>query len=241
MAVVIDKIHGLMMHNHGADPAPPPPVDPDPVSPLDPNSWGYYYNYAAVVDPRNIAAAGWKVPSGADFNTLETFLGGQMLAGAKMKKDGDTWWNMPNLATNSSGFSAIGGGGVGNSGGFQNFKTLAIFYCSDPLDQFGQTTTRALLNDAAYLAHGNDNPHHGFSVRLVKESTDLNDGEEGVYIGNDGTTYKTICIGSQEFMAENLHESAFRNNDSIYIANSEEQFFTADESMLIQIDKGDDF
>jgi hypothetical protein len=35
---------------------------------------------------------------------------------------------------------------------------------------------------------------HGHSVRLVKESTSLSDGQEGTYTGNDGKVYKTICI-----------------------------------------------
>jgi uncharacterized protein (TIGR02145 family) len=52
-------------------------------------------------------------------------------------------------------------------------------------------------------------------VRLVKDTTTLSDGETGTYTGNDGKVYRTICIGTQEWLADNLAETKYRNNDSI--------------------------
>ncbi len=56
---------------------------------------------------------------------------------------------------------------------------------------------------------------NGCSVRLVKESTSLTHGQTGTYVGNDGRTYKTICIGNQEWLAEDLAETKFKNGDFI--------------------------
>ena len=83
--------------------------------------YGKLYNWFAVkllqmdIDYYNAANPtqqwGWRVPTQADFETLRTYLGGNAVAGGKMKKEGFAYWNSPNTgATNESGFSAIGGG-----------------------------------------------------------------------------------------------------------------------------------
>ncbi len=55
----------------------------------------------------------------------------------------------------------------------------------------------------------------GTSLRPVKESTTLTHGQSGTYTGNDGKVYRTICIGTQEWVADNLCETKYRNGDSI--------------------------
>jgi len=54
---------------------------------------------------------GWRVPTEADMDILLTYLGGEMLAGGKMKEVGDSHWTDPNTgADDSSAFRAIPGG-----------------------------------------------------------------------------------------------------------------------------------
>lgn len=90
--------------------------------------YGKLYNWFAVkllqmdIDKYNAANPttpwGWRVPTQADFQTLSTYLGGDAVAGGKMKVNGTTYWNSPNIgADNSSGFSLLGGGGKRNSDG----------------------------------------------------------------------------------------------------------------------------
>jgi hypothetical protein len=55
----------------------------------------------------------------------------------------------------------------------------------------------------------------GLSLRLVNNSTLLTDGQTGEYYGNDGKTYQTICIGTQEWLAVNLSETVYRNSSPI--------------------------
>lgn len=55
----------------------------------------------------------------------------------------------------------------------------------------------------------------GRGIRLVKDSTTLTHGQTGLYIGNDGRTYDTICIGTQEWLSDNLCETKYRNGDVI--------------------------
>ena len=67
-----------------------------------------YYN-----DTNPTTPWGWKVPTQTDFTALSTTLGGDDISGGKLKKEGLSYWNTPNIgADNSSGFSALGSGGT---------------------------------------------------------------------------------------------------------------------------------
>jgi uncharacterized protein (TIGR02145 family) len=81
--------------------------------------YGYHYNFLAVEDPRNVCPTGWHVPSLAEWDQLDLFLGGPAPianVGGQMRTTGDNvagtgLWNAPNDgATNSSGFSGLPGG-----------------------------------------------------------------------------------------------------------------------------------
>ena len=74
-------------------------------------TFGILYNGYAVIDSRNIAPAGWHVPTDAEWKTLTTYLGGNSVAAGKMKEAGTTHWIDPNIgATNECGFSATPAG-----------------------------------------------------------------------------------------------------------------------------------
>ena len=73
-------------------------------------NYGALYNWFTIVDSRNLCPAGWHVPSDVEWATLATYLGGNTVAGGKMKETGTTHWNSSNSASNESGFTALGGG-----------------------------------------------------------------------------------------------------------------------------------
>jgi len=74
------------------------------------NVYGALYN-TYTVNTGKLCPTGWHVPSDAEWTTLTTFLGGEALAGGKMKETGTTHWQSPNTgATNESGFSGLPGG-----------------------------------------------------------------------------------------------------------------------------------
>ena len=71
--------------------------------------YGKLYNWYTTVDPRGLCPVGWHVPTDAEWTVLMDYLGGESVAGGKMKST--TGWNAPNTgATNESGFSGLPGG-----------------------------------------------------------------------------------------------------------------------------------
>lgn len=70
------------------------------------------------IQSRGICPTGWHVPSDAEWIVLSDFLGGEGVAGGKMKITGTTLWSTPNTgATNQSGFSGLPGGYRQNTAG----------------------------------------------------------------------------------------------------------------------------
>ena len=89
----------------------------------------------AVNDPRGLAPQGWHVSTMSELNSLVAFLGGIDTAGGRMKGGswGQTYSCMTNifdntiLYSNISGFKALPGGKVNNTG-----QTECDFYCYTP-------------------------------------------------------------------------------------------------------------
>ncbi len=75
-------------------------------------TYGRLYNWYTVVDSRNLCPTGWHVPSNTEWNVLvEDYLGGNGIAGGKLKEAGVLHWQSPNTsATNETGFTALPGG-----------------------------------------------------------------------------------------------------------------------------------
>jgi uncharacterized protein (TIGR02145 family) len=73
-------------------------------------TYGRLYTWYAVNDSRNVCPTGWHVPSDPEWTTLTTYLGGESVAGSKLKETGTTHWQSPNTgATNETGFTALPG------------------------------------------------------------------------------------------------------------------------------------
>ena len=75
------------------------------------NIYGPLYNWYAVADEHQLCPAGWHVPSNDEWLQLREYLGGEIIAGGKMKETESGLWSFPNKgADNSSGFTALPGG-----------------------------------------------------------------------------------------------------------------------------------
>jgi hypothetical protein len=62
---------------------------------------------------------------------------------------------------------------------------------------------------------GDDSKKSGAPIRLIKDSTTLTHGQTGTYTDPSGYVYRTICIGTQEWVADNIKTEHYRNGDAI--------------------------
>lgn len=97
-------------------------------------NYGALYNFDAV-SQGNLCPVGWHVPTESEGQTLTTFLGGDPVAGGKLKEIGLTHWSSPNTgATDEVGFTALPGGLRNYMGMFMNIGTSANWWSSSALD-----------------------------------------------------------------------------------------------------------
>lgn len=176
--------------------------------------YGALYNWYAATDSRYIAASGWHVSSNLEIEILSTYL--SINKGGKLKEILTTFWNSPNTgATNELGFNARGSGARNNFGGFQYLKVAFYLWTTSDYDG-SNANSWIILNNDDNLYNIPFNYKHGFSIRLIKDTTTLTHGQSGTYIGNDGKNYSTICINGVEYLSENLAETKYRNGDYIH-------------------------
>jgi uncharacterized protein (TIGR02145 family) len=95
------------------------------------STYGALYNWHAVDNINLLAPTGWRVPSDADWTTLTTFLGGDTVAGGKLKEMGLSHWNTPNTgATDDYGFKGLPGGYRDVTGAFGAVGNYAYHWSS---------------------------------------------------------------------------------------------------------------
>jgi uncharacterized protein (TIGR02145 family) len=130
------------------------------------NTYGKLYNGYAVNDSRNICPVGFRVPTRAEFTTLNTYLGTN--AGGKLKETATTHWASPNTgATNSSGFTGLPGGYMGDAGSSANIGLQGYFWTSTSAGstnyiRYLRSTDANFTESTAFVLAG------GASVRCIK-------------------------------------------------------------------------
>jgi uncharacterized protein (TIGR02145 family) len=131
--------------------------------------YGKLYNWYAVTSSNNVCPTGWHVPSDAEWTTLTTFLGGENVAGGKMKSTGTQYWQSPNAAAdNSSGFSGLPGGYRYFYGPF-GFIGFYGYWWSSTEDGTGLAWGRFLSYGDGLAYRSGDYKSDGFSVRCLRD------------------------------------------------------------------------
>lgn len=141
-------------------------------TPGNSTTYGRLYNWYAVNDNRNIAPAGWHVPTDAEWTVLTDYLGGEDAACEKLKESGTTHWESPNQgATNESGFTALPAGARDYLSGssFDNQGSHSHFWSATQASS-GQAWYRSLYSIFDELYRNNNNQSLGFSVRCIKDN-----------------------------------------------------------------------
>jgi uncharacterized protein (TIGR02145 family) len=115
---------------------------------VDTGCWAYSFNVTNVIKygylyawetAKTVCPKGWHLPSDAEWKTLTKYLGGDSIAGEKLKSQ--TGWDNSENGTNTVGFSALPGGyfsdegyfnyigGCGNWWSSTEYETIGAWYC----------------------------------------------------------------------------------------------------------------
>ena len=128
--------------------------------------YGKLYNWHAVKDSRILAPSGYHIPSDLEWSLLTEYLGGEEIAGFKMKSTSG-WYDNGN-GDNSSGFNAFPGGYCNNDGYF-NFITDYGSWWSSSENDAGDAWFRHLNFYTTKVDRGYSHKDSGFSVRCLRD------------------------------------------------------------------------
>lgn len=134
-------------------------------------TWNGAMNYNTVQGAQGVCPDGWHIPTHAEWTDLGLFLGGNSVAGGKMKSIGTQYWQSPNTgATNESGFTGLPAGEWDSSNNYWLMGVAAVIWSST---QTSSTFARyrSLSYDNAELLSLNYLKNFRYSVRCIKNSS----------------------------------------------------------------------
>ncbi|PCJ81541.1 MAG: hypothetical protein COA49_05475 [Bacteroidetes bacterium] len=130
-------------------------------------TYGVLYNWPAVMEP-GICPSGWHIPTDSEWTQLTGFLGGESVAGGKMKEAGYAHWFSPNTgATNSSEFTGLPGGNAYSGGFLYNGDNGCWWSSSASGSSTAWFSSLGSSHDDVYRV--SDDRHYGFSARCVRD------------------------------------------------------------------------
>jgi len=191
-------------------------------------TYGRLYDWSTAL---TVCPEGWHLPSQVEWQTLLSAVGGAMGYGGHMLKM-TSGWNSGGNGEDNFGFSALPGGyfdsafrNVGNTGTWWTSTELGnnaiyryILYSNNDLYNLSIDKSSLFSVRCVQSSSSSEIIQSSSSVEVISPSCSGNDNtsthycsegtmkEYGVLIDiRDDQTYKTVVIGSQNWMAENLN------------------------------------
>ena len=135
--------------------------------------YGKLYNWYAVSKTtngnKNICPTGWHVSTDAEWTVLTDYLGGEFVAGGKLKEVDTTSWYSPNTdSTNMSLFTGLPGGYRNPDGNYNYFGDDGYWWSSSEVNAY-IAWNRYLLNGSGFAGRLDSNKDYGFSVRCLRD------------------------------------------------------------------------
>ena len=132
--------------------------------------WDELMQYATTPGVQGICPTGWHIPTDSEWTALTTFLGGESVAGGKMKEAGYVHWLSPNTgATNSSGFTALPGGYRDYGGYFSTLTSQAYFWSSTEYSSTNAWHRHLFYHYEDVYRYNLYSKTRGFSARCVQD------------------------------------------------------------------------
>jgi len=133
------------------------------------DSYGALYNWYTV-ETENLCPSGWHVPDYSEWTILIDYLGGNSIAGGKLKEAGTEHWLSPNTdGTNESGFTARPAGArVPNPDDFVYLGEAGFWWTS--LGTTSYYNPQIYNNGSEIFAYAGVDRGSGLSIRCLKNS-----------------------------------------------------------------------
>lgn len=133
-------------------------------------TWEGAMNYSSMEKAQGICPDGWHIPSDEEWTQLGSYLGGDNIAGGKMKESGTTHWSAPNTGgTNESGFTSLPAGEYDDS----HYQFLGLYNVI-----WSSTEANSAFAKYRYISYEDEGLHSytyyknfRYSVRCIKNET----------------------------------------------------------------------
>lgn len=182
------------------------------------DTYGRLYKWDAAL---YACPAGWHLPTKEEIDILIKNVGDRSTAATVLKYT--KLWDDRGNGTDSFGFGALPGGLLGYEGYFDGIGLTAGFWSSTEGDNDTLADYLIMRSDYDEVRLNQGSKNYGYSIRCLYGESDLSSSSLGpkssssqhlygeFFDDRDSRTYKTIEIGSQTWMAENLR---FEMDDS---------------------------
>lgn len=197
---------------------------------------GYGVSCSSTLPARGVCPSGWHLPSNAEWSALITEAGGPIVAGVHLKARTD--WYRTGRGTDAFGFTALPAGLWSDSYGFLDNRTgfwgstaydsiyvytMGMDYTTKEVDmglsdKGGVLSVRCILNNDSVVSSSGSSVASSSGVKIATACKRKNSDQceyETLTDERDGQTYKTIKIGTQTWMAENLNYASLQPTDSL--------------------------